>query len=88
MTPLPPLRERPEDIPLLAKYPAGLAAAHRHGLIHRDIKPANIWLEAPVGRVKILDFGMARSERDEVHITQSGTWMLSGSDAGLRKVRR
>src|SRR5262249_49941204 len=37
----------------------GLAAAHARGLIHRDIKPANIWLEAPRGRVKILDFGLA-----------------------------
>ena len=39
---------------------AGLAAAHERGLIHRDIKPANIWLEAETGRVKILDFGLAR----------------------------
>jgi serine/threonine protein kinase len=39
----------------------GLAAAHQRGLIHRDIKPANIWLEAESQRVKILDFGLARS---------------------------
>jgi hypothetical protein len=52
---------------------AGLAAAHQRGLIHRDVKPGNIWLEgepgasatgvrtATGGRVKILDFGLART---------------------------
>ncbi len=54
---------------------AGLSAAHRRSLIHRDIKPANIWLEAPSGRVKILDFGMARSEREVALITSPGAVM-------------
>jgi serine/threonine protein kinase len=53
---------------------AGLAAAHERGLIHRDIKPANIWLEAGSGRVKILDFGLARAA-DDAHLTRTGTVM-------------
>jgi WD40 repeat protein/tRNA A-37 threonylcarbamoyl transferase component Bud32 len=57
----------------------GLAAAHSRGLIHRDIKPANIWLEAPNGRVKILDFGLARSAEADVQLT--GTGMVLGTPA-------
>ncbi|MEM9828160.1 MAG: serine/threonine-protein kinase [Planctomycetota bacterium] len=42
---------------------AGLAAAHAAGIIHRDIKPANLFLESSRGNLRILDFGLAQSER-------------------------
>ncbi len=51
----------------------GLAAAHERKLIHRDIKPGNIWIEPTGGgRVKILDFGLARTTEGDTGLTQSG----------------
>ncbi len=48
----------------------GLVAAHQRNLLHRDIKPANLWLESG-GRVRILDFGLARTAND-ASLTRSG----------------
>ena len=65
----PPL---PHVIRIARETALGLAAAHSMALVHRDIKPANLWLEAPNGRVKILDFGLAKPVGSEAELTKSG----------------
>lgn len=52
----------------------GLEEAHVHGMIHRDIKPGNCYLESN-GRVKLGDFGLARSIDDSSDLTRTGDFV-------------
>jgi serine/threonine-protein kinase len=60
-----------EAVAIAEQVAEGLAYAHDGGVIHRDIKPGNIML-LPNGRIKIMDFGVARMKASELK-TQLGT---------------
>lgn len=62
----------PEATRLLADACQGLIAAHRVGLIHRDIKPANL-MRTVEGRVKLVDFGLAKAACETSELTATGT---------------
>ncbi len=82
--PIPP----DEAIDIARRIAEALEEAHDQGIVHRDLKPANVKL-APDGKVKVLDFGLAKAFTASAapgsggDLSQSPTLVQSGTQAGV-----